>query len=134
MTYMKIQYLWIIPLVFLGSCSAPPEKEDYIGVYRIIKILDGEEKIQISPLLNHIELTAKAYIYRMDRDGNNQFSPEEISSSPYTFALDDKETPYIWTAGNEAVIYLLDDKYYDLLFQRVDESGKITILYTNKER
>ena len=131
---MRIKYLWIFPLFFLGSCSAPPEKDDYIGVYRIIKILEGEEKIQISPLLNHIELTEKSYIYRMDRDGNNQFSPEEIASSSYTFALDDKGNPYIWTAGNESVIYLLDDKYYDLLFKRSDETGKTTILYTNKER
>ncbi|MBN2655948.1 MAG: hypothetical protein JXR86_02735, partial [Spirochaetales bacterium] len=98
------------------------------------KVLEGEESIQISPLLNQIELTDSLYIYRIDRNGDNLFSADEITKSPYTFSVDDEGSPFIWTAGNESDIFLLEDKYYDLLFSRVDDSGKSIILYTKKVR
>ncbi|MBN2656029.1 MAG: hypothetical protein JXR86_03145, partial [Spirochaetales bacterium] len=61
---MKMIHLSALFLLFLLSCSHTPEKKDYLGVYSIIKVLEGEESIQISPLLNQIELTDSLYIYR----------------------------------------------------------------------
>lgn len=132
---MNLKYfIFSVIILNLMSCKDIPGKEDFLGVYNVIKVDEGGQIIQISPLLNHIELTGTHFIYRNDRDGNNRFTANEITKSVYTFAIDDEGTPFIWTSGNEANIYLLEDKYYDLIFKRVDNSGTETLLYTKKAR
>ena len=127
----------VIPIFLfltLLSCTEPvPQQADYIGVYRVIKVVEKGNSIK-TPTLNHIELTEDFYISRMDRDGDNKFSPDEISRSTYLFDVHENLEAYIQVTGNDSPVTLLPDKYYDLLFKRVDSVGRVTTLYLRKIR
>lgn len=123
----------IIPLLFFSCQKAPPQLSDYIGVYKVIKIVDGNDSIKAT-MLTHIELTESLYISRVDRDNNNKFSQDEISMSTMLFSIGEDQIPQINISGNESTIKLLPDSYYDLLFERVDPGGDITTLYLKKVR
>ena len=114
------------------SCSLL-SKEDYIGVYRIIKIIENDETIKATTL-NQIELTENMYISSIDRNGDNKFSINEIEKSTYVFDVDENNNPYIIVTGNDSVVLLLADNYYDLLFRRINTTGLITDVYLRKVR
>ncbi len=131
---MKITIAFLLILLFVTGCSdSVPQKEDYLGVYRIIKIIEDNETIAYTPL-NQIELTDSLYISSIDRDGDNKFSGGEITKSSYIFTVEKNNTPSISVTGNDSIVQLLPHNYYDLLFKRTDNSGKITTLYLRKAR
>lgn len=129
----KALYITSIALLLASCFNKAPQKQDYLGVYRIIKVIIDQESIE-TRTLNHIELTENYYISRIDRDSNNLFSEEEISVSTYIFAADEKNNPTIRVTGNDSTVTLLPDSYYDLLFRRVGQDGVVTTLYTKKVR
>ena len=129
--HMKLLLTAIIIIFTLFGCSdSNPVKENYLGVYRIIKIDDNSEII--TTVLNQIELTDEYYIYRIDKNGDNRFSSNEIVKRSYDFLVDGAGEPYILLAGDPDKIYMLPDNYYDLLFKK--EGEKNTTLYTKLAR
>jgi len=126
-------FLSVIFSSIFGCSDKTPLQEDYIGVYRIIKIIENTETIKSLPL-NQIELTENYYISSIDSNGDNKFSEEEISKSTYLFSTDEKDNPYISITGNESIVMLIEDDYYDLLFKRVDVNGRVTTIYMRKVR
>ena len=129
----KVFILFYVFFLLPGCSRTIPRQKDYLGVYRIPKITENSEKIK-NTMLTQIELTESFYIMRIDRDGDNKFSEDEISKSTYLFAIDENNNPYITSTGNDALISLLPDKYYDLLLRRVDETGLVTTMYMIKVR
>jgi hypothetical protein len=131
---MKIFFRFLFILFCFANCSGTlPLKEDYLGVYRIIKIIENNETIK-ALTLNQIELTENFYISSIDRDGDNQFTAEEIKKSTYVFGINEKKEPYITITGNDSIVVLLPDNYYDLLLKRFDKTGVTTDVYLKKVR
>lgn len=133
MKHITIILTTAILLLLLSTCTKTPQQQDYLGVYRIIKVLQGGESIE-TRTLNHIELTESYYITRIDRNNDNKFSEDEVTTSTYLFSVDEKNQPNIQVTGNLFTVTLLPDNYYDLLFRRTDNEGIVTTLYTKKVR
>lgn len=130
----SMKFLLLLTLLSLISClGRMPQKEEYLGVYRIIKIIENEEIIKALPL-NQVELTDKLYISSIDRNKDNKFSADEIEKSTYVFGVDENNKPYISVTGNDSVVLPLPDNYYDLLFRRISPTGLITDVYMRKVR
>ncbi len=131
---MKITIAFLLILLFVTGCSdSVPQKEDYLGVYRIIKIIENDETIKNTPL-NQIELTENLYKFSIDRDGDNKFSDNEVTKSTYLFTVDKNNIPCISITGNDSIVQLLPHNYYDLLFRRTDNTGIVTTIYVKKVR
>jgi len=116
--------------VLAGCGGSAPGKGDFTGIYRIIKIEQGDETIE-TPVLNNIELTDEDYIYRFDKNGDNRFSSDEIQKEAYEFALDGDSHPLISLKGRGLWIGLEPDNYYDLVFRKSEDSGE-TALFTKR--
>lgn len=120
--------------LLLFSCfQKVPQKRDYLGVYRIIKIEEAGETIVASRNLNQIEIQEDLYISSMDRNNDNRFSADEVHKDTYTFSVNDNNIPQIQITGNPFLIELHPHNYYDLLMIRYNDDIT-TSLYLNKAR
>ncbi len=129
----KRTILLFLILTLVSCFEAIPEKQNYLGVYRIIKVIDDDEVIK-TQTLNQIELTENMYISRIDRNGDNQFSIDEVKKDAYLFGLDGNNEPYIQIMGNDTTMSLHPDRYYDLLLRQTGASSRVTTLYMKKVR
>lgn len=129
--FLSILFVIILfPLASLlfNSCSQPPEKSEFIGSYRLIKIRQNGTILNIDTLAM-IELTDELYTSAIDRNGDYELSEEEIVSTAYSFHIDDENEPYLIINNDPARVYLYKEEFFDLVLDKIDGLGNETVMY-----
>ncbi|MBB6481854.1 hypothetical protein [Spirochaeta isovalerica] len=120
----------LFPLASLlfNSCSQQPEKSDFYGSYKLIKIRQNGSILNIDTLAM-IELTDELYTSAIDRNEDYELSEEEIVSVAYSFHIDDENEPYLIINKDPARVYLYKEEFFDLVLKKIDGLGNETVMY-----
>ncbi|MBN2655947.1 MAG: hypothetical protein JXR86_02730 [Spirochaetales bacterium] len=131
MTRAKIVFPYMALILYAAvtiSCSRIPEKADYLGSYRLIKIRENGTILNIDTLAM-IELTDELYTSAIDRNEDYELSEEEVLSVAYSFHIDDEGESYIEVNNDPVPVYLYKEEYFDLVLKKIDGLGNETVMY-----
>jgi len=115
-------------ILLFTSCSAEPEKADFYGSYRLIKIKENGQILNIDTLAQ-VELSEDIYTTAMDRNGDFVLSEDEFASVAYSFHMDREKKPYILINNDRSPVYIWDETHFDLLMKKIDPLGNETVMY-----
>jgi len=130
-TGIRVLILVCIFSTLPGCAGSIAELEDYLGLYRVIKIRENGTILNID-VLTLIELNDELYISSIDRNDDQQISEDEKTATSYSFHLDEDNNPFLMINNIDRAVELLPDHHYDLLLKKIDQFGNETVIYLKK--